>query len=248
MGKLTLLMISVLAVAPAWAQIPPRETPDLLGVQEQAPPVTEVPGGGHGTPAATPVQTPPRTVTQDGATLSVTTSYVGTFAKFHVDAHVDGEDIQRVDWTGPGRYQRTVTDPAGGFAVALETDQPFTLHARVRRGRDPKPLDLSLPVTPQVLSLPLRPGLVPAAVATAMRTGGWQYELRLNGDLAAAPAVVATEWTLPEGFKQPIQRSTDASTGFGVTGDFDKPFSATVRVLYADGTVGLGVLRVEPQQ
>ena len=233
-------------------------SPKLLGVRASGDlsPVVPIvaprlPNSVSSAALTTPAAAPELSVTKDGATLEVATRYAGSFTKFHVDAHVkaaDGVKIDSVSYTGPGRFQRTVTDAAGGFAIELETDQPFVLKAKVRAGKDAKPTELSLDVAPAVQSMPLRPGIAPAAIATKMRTGGWQFELKLNGELATAPAVVEAEWTLPEGFKQPVQRTHDASTGFGVTGAFDKSFPAAVRVLFADGTVGLAVVQVDPQE
>lgn len=233
----------------------PPPAPDLslleiqsrrTGPQPALPPIQDptLPGGANGRPMLMPPPVPAVEAKQDGVTLKVTARYVKSFERFHVEAHVEGDNIEVVDYTGPGRFGTSIKDKASGFKLELDTDKPFTLRARVHRTTREKPTPVSLDVAPVVLSMPLKPGLTPDAVTTKMRTGGYQYELKLKGEVAG---VVATEWTLPEGFKETLQRSSDASTGFAVTGDFDKEFPAAVRVLFADGSIGLAVLKVEPK-
>ena len=199
---------------------------------------------------------PQQIAEKDGVLLRVTSRYTRTFAKFHMVATVEATDrgtIDKVTWTGPGRFGTTSVDAADKFKVELDSAEPFTIRARPFRpgltGEKAKRSELSVQVdAPNAAGGPLPEALKPVAVATAMRTGGWQYELKLDGDPGKLEhKVLEAEWLLPEGFQGRDRVSTDASTGYAVTGNFDSEFPASVRVLFDDGTVGLGFVTVSPK-
>lgn len=241
---------------------PPAGEIQLLDVRGAAvrshvsPPVIVAPGlpGQPGQPQLGAMSSTEQVAERDGVILRVTSSYQRTLEKFQVVATVETTDrgtIDRVTYTGPGRFGTTRSDAADRFRMELDTDEPFTLLARVVRpavGRKKAShAELRVQVDlPNPRTGPLPAGVSAVAVSTAMRTGGFQYELKLVGDLARLPvAIVEAEWMLPEGFGDRERRSAGAATGYAVTGTFEKTFPAAVRVLLADGSIGLGFVNVE---
>lgn len=233
----------------------------LLNVEGRAPVLPDIvapalPGGTRGAPALGAPVAPVMRSEKAGVALNVTTKYTKNFDKYDVVATVETTDrgtIDQVTYTGPGRFGTSSTNAGTAYRITLQTADAFTLRARVRRpsagGEKPSAaVDLSVDVAPPAATmLALREDISATAVATLMRSGGYQYELKLTGALDKDPKVLAVEWLLPAGFKEPTQRSSDASTGFAVTGDFDREFSAAGRVLFSDGTIGLTIVKAEPK-
>lgn len=208
-----------------------------------------------GPPAIGAMVAPQTVVEKDGVRLTVSSAYTRTFARFHVTGVVEVTDrsvLQSVRWTGPGRWGTVTEGPQTRMSVELDVTEPFVLKARPFRdgitGDRAKQGELSIQVDAPSPSTRALTELTPVAVATAMRTGGYHYELKLEGDFAKLPSqVLEAEWMLPEGFAERNQVSTEKATGYAVTGTFEREFPASVRVLFEDGAIGLGFVTVKTQ-